>query len=137
MITKTKNIILGAVLALSLLTSCSATFESSSSRSYPRRVVVVDRDLPNVPNLTGRQVAQIRQIRAEERRNVVALQRERERILFDIRNTERSPYGNNRAWRHLQRQLSRVESQINNEHKKADKRVWSVLTRDQRRFLYR
>jgi hypothetical protein len=136
---KTTNSILTtvAVSAFLTLSSCTATVAVPVGRPASSPIVVVnDRDLPQVPGLTPRQVRTIKNIRMEERARVNELERRRDVIISDIRHLERS-YGNHNSRKlgRLKSSLRQVENDIHHAHRRADKKVYSVLAHEQRRYF--
>ncbi len=139
---KTKNSILGVMIVslVATLSSCTASLEAHYGRpvynQYNRPAHVPnDPDLPPVPHLDPRQTAKIKDIRREEHRRIDYLEQRRGEIRSELDRPNRPerpghyyyPTHRNR----LEKELTKLEHQINHEHRRADGRVYSVLTREQ------
>ena len=144
---KTINSILG-VMVLSLvatLSSCSATLDAHYGRPVYARSngpvrVIDDPDLPPVPYLSPRQVGKIKAIRRDERMKVDYLEQRKRDILFELdrQGHYRRPRGYDDFRRNrLQNELQKVGFRINQVHRRADNRVYSVLTNEQRGYWRR
>jgi hypothetical protein len=139
---KTKNSILGIIIVglAGTLSSCTASLNAHYGRpvyhQYSRPPHVInDPDLPPVPYLTPHQISRIKNIRQDERRRVDYLEQRRRQIRSELDRPNR--YDNVRDRKYLEKELRKLGNQINNEHRRADDRVYSVLTREQRRYWTR
>lgn len=145
---KTNNSILGIMVAtlIGTASSCSATLDAhygtpAYHHQYGRPPHPAnDPDLPPVPYLTPHQISKIKDIRRNERRRVDYLEQERGQIRSELNRINRNGRPHNSDYRdrkHLEKKLHKVEHQINVEHRRANDRVYSVLTREQRRYWRR
>lgn len=144
----TKNSILGIMVTALIGTacSCSATLDahygaSAYHHQYRRSPHAInDPDLPPVPYLTQLQISKIKDIRRNEHRRVDYLEQKRSEMRSELNRPNR--YGRPRNYdyrdqKHLKKKLHKVEHQIMQEHRHADHRVYSILTREQRRYWRR
>ncbi|MBP1617686.1 MAG: hypothetical protein H6Q14_1513 [Bacteroidetes bacterium] len=144
---KTKNSILGVMIVslVAMLSSCTASFDAHygilayNQHNRPEHVVN-DPDLPPVSYLSPRQIDKIKDIRREEHRRVDYLEQRRREIRSELdrpSHSQRPGHYDPTNPKRLQKELRKVEHQIDKEHRRADDRVYSVLTDQQRRYWRR